>query len=169
MGALCVVLSRLKMAATVANMDNIVARLHADYGNIPAPKDFIQLIHKTLGALIKSRKVYFTGKGSFLAAPDTGPGGASPGPAPAWREEYKHFIPRPRPTARTAAARPARAAPRRGCPRPRTRRRTRAWPAPGPSPRPPTTSSAASHSNCQRKYKRVSQRVDPCGYQRKNL
>ena len=93
--ALCVVLSRLKMAATVANMDNIVARLHADYGNIPAPKDFIQLIHKTLGALIKSRKVYFTGKGYFLAVPDTGPGGASPGPAPSWRDEYKHFIPRP--------------------------------------------------------------------------
>ena len=52
-------------------MENIVARLNSDYSQIPVPKDFIGLIHKTLGALIKTRKVYYTGKGYFLVVPDT--------------------------------------------------------------------------------------------------
>ena len=85
--AICVVLSRLKMAGTVANMENIVARLNTDYSQIPAPKDFINLIHKTLGALIKARKVYYTGKGYFLVMPE------SPGPVTqSWSEQYKYFL-----------------------------------------------------------------------------
>ena len=56
------------MTNTVANMETIVARLNQDYSQIPVPKDFINLIHKTLGTLIKTRKVYYTGK--WLKVPD---------------------------------------------------------------------------------------------------
>ena len=74
------------MSGMVANMENIVSRLNTDYSEIPVPKDFINLIHKTLGALIKARKVYYTGKGYFLVMPETQ--GASP---QVWGEQYKHF------------------------------------------------------------------------------
>ena len=74
------------MSGTVANMENIVSRLNTDYSEIPVPKDFINLIHKTLGALIKARKVYYTGKGYFLVMPETQ--GSS---TQAWGEQYKHF------------------------------------------------------------------------------
>ena len=73
------------MAGTVANMENIVSRLNTDYSEIPVPKDFINLIHKTLGALIKARKVYYTGKGYFLVMPET------KGPTEVWGELYKSF------------------------------------------------------------------------------
>ena len=73
------------MAGTVANMENIVSRLNTDYSEIPVPKDFINLIHKTLGALIKARKVYYTGKGYFLVMPET------KGPTQVWGELYKSF------------------------------------------------------------------------------
>ena len=70
--AICVVLSRLKVSNTLANMENIMARLQSDYSQIPAPRDFVSLIHRTLGALIKARKVYYTGKGYFLVHPEGG-------------------------------------------------------------------------------------------------
>ena len=66
------VLSRLKVSNTLANMENIMARLQSDYSQIPAPRDFVSLIHRTLGALIKARKVYYTGKGYFLVHPEGG-------------------------------------------------------------------------------------------------
>ena len=56
----------------MANMENILLGIRTDFGEIPAPKDFLQLVHKTLGSLIKARKVYYTGKGYFLVVPDTG-------------------------------------------------------------------------------------------------
>ena len=51
-------------------MENIIARLRSDYSEIPAPRDFVSLVHKTLGSLIKARKVYYTGKGYFLVQPE---------------------------------------------------------------------------------------------------
>ena len=69
-------------------MENIVTRLNTDYNQIPVPKDFIGLIHKTLGALIKSRKVYYTGKGYFLVVPDNNGSSAGPGLTNA-----RHLIP----------------------------------------------------------------------------
>ena len=69
-------------------MENIVARLNTDYSQIPVPKDFIGLIHKTLGALIKTRKVYYTGKGYFLAMPDN-----TAGVVTTWSDQFKQFIP----------------------------------------------------------------------------
>ena len=53
-------------------MENILQGIQTDFREIPAPKDFLQLVHKTLGGLIKARRVYYTGKGYFLVVPDKG-------------------------------------------------------------------------------------------------
>ena len=81
--AICSVLASLKRSDTLANMENILVGIRTDFGEIPAPKDFLQLVHKTLGSLIKARKVYYTGKGYFLVVPDPG----EPRPT-AWLEKY---------------------------------------------------------------------------------
>ena len=86
------------MAGTVANMENIVSRLNTDYSEIPVPKDFINLIHKTLGALIKARKVYYTGKGYFLVMPET------QGSTQVWGELYKPFHMRHNPGGESSGA-----------------------------------------------------------------
>ena len=83
--AICVVLSRLKVSNTLANMENIICRLETDYSEIPAPRDFVSLIHRTLGSLIKARKVYYTGKGYFLVHPE---GSA------AWQEQHRVMLAR---------------------------------------------------------------------------
>ena len=61
--AICAILSSLKSSNTVANMDTIIARLKTDFNNIPAPKDSVNIVHKSLGALIKAHRVLNTGKG----------------------------------------------------------------------------------------------------------
>ena len=82
--AICVVLSRLKICSTVANMENIIARLKSDYSQIPAPRDFVQLVHVTLGSLIKARKVYYTGKGYFLVQPEVGA-------VASWQDQHRNI------------------------------------------------------------------------------
>ena len=83
--AICVVLSRLKVSNTLANMENIIQRLKTDYSQIPAPRDFVSLIHRTLGSLIKARKVYYTGKGYFLVHPES---------SAAWQEQHRLMLAR---------------------------------------------------------------------------
>ena len=82
--AICVVLSRLKVSNTLANMENIIARLKSDYSQIPAPRDFVQLVHVTLGSLIKARKVYYTGKGYFLVQPEVGA-------VASWQDQHRNI------------------------------------------------------------------------------
>merc|ERR1719509_121057 len=87
--AICAVLATLKRTERTANMDNILAGLQTDFGDIPAPADFLQLVHRTLGALIKGRRVYYTGKGYFLVVPEKGEQRAS------WGEQFHRFLPSP--------------------------------------------------------------------------
>ena len=56
--AICAVLASLKRREKTANMENILQGIQTDFREIPAPKDFLQLVHKTLGGLIKARRVY---------------------------------------------------------------------------------------------------------------
>ena len=100
--AICVVLSRLKVSNTLANMENIIQRLKTDYSQIPAPRDFVSLIHRTLGSLIKARKVYYTGKGYFLVHPES---------SAAWQEQHRLMLARAQdwtPQTETSRASPVR-------------------------------------------------------------
>ena len=71
-------------------MENIITRLNTDFSDIPAPKDFLQLVHKTLGGLIKARRVYYTGKGYFLVVPDS-----KEPRLVSWEEQHRHLAPSP--------------------------------------------------------------------------
>lgn len=84
--AICAILSGLKSSNTVANMENIIAKIKTDFRDIPVPKDFVNLVHKTLGALIKARKVYYTGKGYFLAVPEN-----NSLTRQTWHDQFKQF------------------------------------------------------------------------------
>jgi len=84
--AICAILSSLKSSNTVANMDTIIARLKTDFNDIPAPKDFVNMVHKSLGALIKARRVYYTGKGYFLVMPEN-----NPVTRQTWHDQFKQF------------------------------------------------------------------------------
>lgn len=84
--AICAILSSLKSSNTVANMENIIAKIKTDFRDIPVPKDFVNLIHKTLGALIKARKVYYTGKGYFLVVPEN-----NSVTRQSWHDQFKQF------------------------------------------------------------------------------
>ena len=68
-------------------MENILQGIQTDFRDIPAPKDFLQLVHKTLGGLIKARRVYYTGKGYFLVVPDKGEQRI-----PSWEEQFQKFV-----------------------------------------------------------------------------
>ena len=68
-------------------MENILQGIQTDFRDIPAPKDFLQLVHKTLGGLIKARRVYYTGKGYFLVVPDKGEHRV-----PSWEEQFQKFV-----------------------------------------------------------------------------
>ena len=68
-------------------MENILQGIQTDFRDIPAPKDFLQLVHKTLGGLIKARRVYYTGKGYFLVVPDKGEQRV-----PSWEEQFQKFV-----------------------------------------------------------------------------
>ena len=68
-------------------MENILQGIQTDFRDIPAPKDFLQLVHKTLGGLIKARRVYYTGKGYFLVVPDKGEQRT-----PSWEEQFQKFV-----------------------------------------------------------------------------
>ena len=68
-------------------MENILQGIQTDFREIPAPKDFLQLVHKTLGGLIKARRVYYTGKGYFLVVPDKGEPRV-----PSWEEQFQKFV-----------------------------------------------------------------------------
>jgi len=85
--AICAILSSLKSSNTVANMENIIAKIKTDFRDIPVPKDFVNLIHKTLGALIKARRVYYTGKGYFLVIPEN-----NVVTRQSWHDHYKQFV-----------------------------------------------------------------------------
>ena len=68
---ICAILAGLKQADTVANMENILAKVVLQFPGLPAqPKQLLGLVHRTLGQLIKQRKVYYTGKGYFLVVPE---------------------------------------------------------------------------------------------------
>merc|ERR550517_2303926 len=85
--AICAVLASLKRREKTANMENILQGIQTDFRDIPAPKDFLQLVHKTLGGLIKARRVYYTGKGYFLVVPDKGEHRV-----PSWEEQFQKFV-----------------------------------------------------------------------------
>ena len=67
-------------------MDTIIAKLKTDFNDIPAPKDFVNLVHKSLGALIKARRVYYTGKGYFLVMPEN-----NLVTRQTWHDQFKQF------------------------------------------------------------------------------
>ena len=68
--AICWIIARLKQNDVSADMTVILESLAAEFPDITRPANFKEVIHQTLGGLIKQRKVYYTGKGYFLVTPD---------------------------------------------------------------------------------------------------
>ena len=51
-------------------MQDIIQKVSSDFPAISVTKHMTATVHKALGELIKSRKVYYTGKGYFLVTPE---------------------------------------------------------------------------------------------------
>lgn len=68
--AICWILLHFKQAGKAANMHNIIQKVISDFPGLSVSKHMTATVHQALGALIKSRKVYYTGKGYFLVTPE---------------------------------------------------------------------------------------------------
>ena len=77
-GLIIFVIDRLKQRGQVADMNTILESVTSDWTSIVSRMEdqseagVKEAVHASLGALIKQRKVYYTGnKGYFLVTPDT--------------------------------------------------------------------------------------------------
>ena len=68
--AICWILLEFRKQEKAGNMPEIIERITKDYPGVLAHQHVSATIHKALGALIKERKVYYTGAGYFLVIPD---------------------------------------------------------------------------------------------------
>lgn len=68
--AICWILLHFKHAGKPANMHNIIQKVISDFPHMSVTKHMTATVHQALGTLIKSRKVYYTGKGYFLVTPE---------------------------------------------------------------------------------------------------
>ena len=59
------------MSGAAANMPEILEKLGTDFPSIGQTRHMTATVHRALGGLIRERKVYYTGRGYFLAIPDT--------------------------------------------------------------------------------------------------
>lgn len=72
---LCLILARLKQRCQVADMNTIIEAVNQDWSSLVSrmklqEAELRDTVHSSLGALIKQRKVYYTGnKGYFLVGP----------------------------------------------------------------------------------------------------
>jgi len=68
--AICWILLHFKQTGKAANMHNIIQKVISDFPGMTVTKHMTATVHQALGTLIKSRKVYYTGKGYFLVTPE---------------------------------------------------------------------------------------------------